>query len=166
MPKFIGRAISLTLVVLLSSHAAAEEKPDAPRFIDRGKYVEDTKTGLLWQKDGNESGKKNFQQAAEYAKKLRLGGMSGWRVPTRDELAEIFPATEKPFTDTKYTEQDCCGGPHKTDTYSYWTGEWANEARDYAWIYQWYADGGANNCIASKNLAYILCVHDSLAKTK
>ena len=35
---------------------------------------------------------------------------------------------------------------------------------DYAYVYQWYADGGANNCSASKNLAYVRCVRDPIKK--
>lgn len=119
------------------------------------------RTGLLWQKDGDESGKKNFNQAAEYAKKLRLGGMTGWRVPTREELAGIFPATEEPFKDTKYTKQECCDGPYEWN--AYWTCE-RDEGPDYAFLYQWYVDGGANNCIASKNFVYVRCVHDPVVK--
>ena len=33
---------------------------------------------------------------------------------------------------------------------------------DYAYVYQWYADGGANNCYASRNFAYVRCVHDPI----
>jgi hypothetical protein len=53
-----------------------------PRFVDRGEYVEDTRTGLWWQKDGALSGKLNYYDAIKYAASLKLGGQSGWRVPT------------------------------------------------------------------------------------
>jgi hypothetical protein len=150
-----------------STKPAASTKPDKPRFVNRGQYVEDTKTRLLWQKDGNASGKLNFQQAAEYAKKQKLGGLTGWRVPTRAELEAIFPAVEKPFVDTMYTGQECCGGPHKTDNYSYWTSELDGPPEDdYAYVFHWYAEGGANNCIASKNFVYVRCVHDPVVKRK
>src|SRR5262245_32889788 len=75
---------------------------DSDRFRDAGDYIEDRWTGLLWQKDGDESGPKNFYQAADYAKQLQLGGLTGWRVPTKDELVTIFPATFAPFKDTHY----------------------------------------------------------------
>lgn len=135
-----------------------------PRFRDRGDYVEDTRTGLLWQKDGDRSGRLNFYEAAEYASELKLGGLSGWRVPTRQELAAVFPAVEAPFEDTKYTEQPCCKGPHEKDFYGYWTSERDTRRPDYAYVYQWYADGGANNCIASRNHAYVRCVHDPVER--
>jgi WD40 repeat protein len=130
------------------------------RFVDRGEFVEDRKTGLLWQKDGDDSGKLNFYQAAEYAAKLKLGGMTGWRVPTKEELSEIFPATQPPFVDTRYTEQPCCDGPHQWN--SYWTSNLDPRMPDYAYVYQWYAKGGANNGYASKNFVLVRCVHDSL----
>ena len=53
---------------------------DYGRYIDRGEFIEDTKSGLFWQKDGRESGKMNFYQAKEYAKNLNLGGVTGWRL--------------------------------------------------------------------------------------
>ncbi|MGH7127793.1 MAG: redoxin domain-containing protein, partial [Planctomycetaceae bacterium] len=130
------------------------------RFLDHGAYVEDTQTGLLWQKDGDASGKRNFYEAAEYAEKLKLGGLTDWRVPTKEELAAIFPAVTPPFQDTKYTPEPCCGGPHERDTFAYWTSNLDPGVEDYAYVYQWYADGGANNGFASKNYVYVRCVHD------
>jgi hypothetical protein len=127
------------------------------RFIDRGDYVEDTTTGLLWQKDGTASGKLNFTGAAEYAKSLKLGDLTRWRVPTRKELEGIFPATDKPFTNTKYNKEMCC---KEGEFNSYWTSELDTRLDDYAYVYQWYAKGGANNCYASKNFVYVRCVHD------
>jgi len=135
-----------------------EPKPGAKgaRFRDRGEYVEDTQTGLLWQKDGEASGKKNFYEAAEYAKKLKLGGLTGWRVPTGKECAAIFPADEAPFKNTAYNPNMCCGGGKEFR--SYWTSELDGRQDDYAFVYQWYAKGGANNCFASKNFVNVRCV--------
>jgi hypothetical protein len=141
-----------------SSVAADGAKEDAekPRLIDRGEYVEDTTTKLLWQKDGASAGKKNFQQAAEYAKGLKLGGLTGWRVPTAKELEGIFPADKKPFLNSKYTPNMCCGGGEEFA--SFWTSELDPRVDDYAFVYQWYNKGGANNCFASKNFVYVRCV--------
>lgn len=127
------------------------------RFWDYGEYIFDRKTGLNWQKDGKASGKRNFYQAQEYAKNLELGGKRGWRVPTAKELASIFPALEMPFTNTPYTDQPCCKGPYEWPTY--WTSQLDKRLDDYAYIYQWYGDGGRNNCYASKNYGYVRCVH-------
>jgi hypothetical protein len=132
------------------------------RFRDHGDYVEDVRTGLLWQKDGDASGKLNFYQAKDYAEELELGGLSGWRVPTRKELEAIFPAVAPPFVDTKYTAAACCQGPYEWN--SYWTSELDPRLPDYAYVYQWYAAGGANNCYASRNDEYVRCVHDPVTK--
>jgi len=128
------------------------------RFIDRGEFVEDTKSGLFWQKDGRQSGRLNFYQAKEYANNLYLGGVTGWRVPTAKELETIFPALDEPFINTPYTDKRCCKGPYEWR--SYWTSELDNSMKDYAYLYHWHGDGGRNNCYASKNYVYVRCVHD------
>jgi hypothetical protein len=154
------------LVLLLLGTAAADlgagGAAPARRFLDRGDYVEDRKTGLLWQKDGAASGKRNYRGAAAYAARLKLGGLAGWRVPTRKELAAIFPATEPPFRNTRYTDFECCKGPHEYN--SYWTCERDTRLPDYAYVYHWYGKGGANNGSASGNYVYVRCVHDPVRR--
>ncbi len=131
---------------------------EANRFRDAGDYIEDRWTGLLWQKDGAVSGKKNYYEARDYAAQLKLDGLGGWRVPSVEELATIFPATYTPFTHTQYNANQCCEGPAEYP--SYWTSELDHSQPDYAYVFQWYADGGANNCYASRNRAYVRCVRD------
>ena len=41
---------------------------------------------LMWEKESREM---NWDDAMEYAKNLRLGGYDDWRLPTREELAEV-----------------------------------------------------------------------------
>ena len=125
-------------------------------YIDYGEYIKDKKTGLLWQKNGTISGRLNFYQAAQYAKNLSLGNIKGWRVPTIKELASIFPATQKPFTGNVYTTNST------KKRHSYWTSELDTRLDDYAYIYQWYDAGGANNGYASRNYVYVRCVHDPI----
>ncbi|MEN8303248.1 MAG: DUF1566 domain-containing protein [Campylobacterota bacterium] len=127
-------------------------------FIDRGEFVEDTQTGLFWQKDGSQSGFLNFYQAKEYAKNLTLGGVKGWRVPTVKELATIFPAVKQPFINSLYDMQEYNHGKYRNT--AYWSSELDNSMRDYAYLYHWYGDGGRNNCYASRNYVYVRCVHD------
>lgn len=156
-------AIVLASCIAIVCYAAQPATKPARRFIDRGDMVEDTQTGLLWQKDGDASGKLNYYQAAEYAKSLRLGKQQGWRVPTREELAAIFPAVVRPFKDTKYNERPF-NRKERGEWNSYWTSELDTQKEDYAFVYQWYADGGPNNCYASKNFVYVRCVHDPIKK--
>ena len=147
--------LALGCLLWLASMASAQEKP---RFIDKGEYALDSQTGLWWQKDGQASGKKNFYDAAKYAAGLKLGGRTGWRVPTAAELAAIFPADQAPFTNSAYNKDQCCGGPNEYR--SYWTSELDTRLEDYAYVYHWYAKGGKNNCFASKNFVYVRCVLD------
>ena len=151
---------------LRAENARLRGTPTAPaggRFLDRDTHVEDTKTGLLWQKDGAASGKHDFYDAFKYATSLELGGLAGWRVPTKEELAAVFPATEAPFTNTKYNKE-----PYSAKGVGEWANYWTStvdpRSKDYAFVYHWYATGGANNCLASKNLAYVRCVHDPIKK--
>ena len=132
----------------------------ADRFKDAGAYVEDRWTGLLWQKDGTESGKMNYFEAFDYTDRLELSGVKGWRLPTPEELSTIFPATYAPFTGTRYNGNECCGGG--MEFASYWTSQLDPRLPDYAFLYQWYSKGGANNGYASKNFAYIRAVHNPL----
>jgi hypothetical protein len=157
----VAFAISLSFPLSASTQEQRAE-PAAPqarqRFVDRGEFVEDRETGLLWQKDGQASGKMNFYDAQKYAKALKLGGITGWRVPTAKELETIFPADKGPFANSAYNKDQCCAGDKEFR--SYWTSELDKRLEDYAFVYQWYAQGGANNCYASKNFVYVRCVRD------
>ncbi|MHC4878433.1 MAG: Lcl C-terminal domain-containing protein [Planctomycetota bacterium] len=144
------------IVTFREVRPAVDNSPD-DRFADRGDYVEDSWTGLLWQKHGTESDKLNFSQAADYARDLNLGGRFDWRVPRIEELATIFPATKAPFVDSRYTPERCCAPPHEYA--SYWTSE-TDKRPNVAFVYHWYDQGGANNCLANANYVYVRCVHD------
>src|SRR5687768_2860419 len=152
----LGLCVGVLSLAICSAADGDKDREEKRRFIDRGEYIEDTTTKLLWQKDGASSGKKNFQQAADYAKRLKLGGLQGWRVPTIKELEGIFRADKKPFLNSKYNENMCCGGGQEFA--SFWTSELDPRLDDYAYVYQWYNKGGANNCFASKNFVYVRCV--------
>lgn len=132
---------------------------DPERFRDGGEYVEDRWTGLLWQKSGESSGKMGFRSADRYAASLKLGGLSGWRVPTRDEYSTIFPADFAPFTGSNYNPLPCCEGPQEFA--SYWTSEWDGPmGGNSAYLFHWYSDGGANNG-GIGNSCYVRCVRDA-----
>lgn len=152
-----GSAAGATSARPAADRARMADKRVNSRFIDHGDYVEDKQTGLLWQKDGKESGELNYFQAMEYAAKAHFGGRGGWRVPTREELAGIFPAVDLPFENTSYTTQDLTTNRANC---AYWTCELDTRLPDYAYLYIWRQKGGANNCTASRNYAYVRCVHD------
>lgn len=158
-------AVTLLLggFLLATSRAAPVPPPRKPaaRFRDRGDYVEDTKTGLLWQKDGTASGRHDYHGAGKYAAGLKLGGLTGWRVPTREELKEIFPAVDAPFTNTRYNKLPYARGLGEWT--NYWTADLDTRLPNYAYIYHWYAAGGANNCYTS-NAGFVRCVRDPVKR--
>ncbi len=49
----------------------------------------DKLTGLMWVKDGNAAGQKNWNQATSYANNLTLCGYTDWRLPTANELSSF-----------------------------------------------------------------------------
>lgn len=59
-----------------------------PKFQDHGDgTVGDAVTGLMWQQ--TDGGTMSWEQACEYAHKLRLGGHADWRLPSSLELFSI-----------------------------------------------------------------------------
>jgi hypothetical protein len=77
------------------------------RFIDAGDgIIKDTKTGLMWPKDGSKNYMyMDFNAAENYCKDFKLGGFEDWRLPTREELESIldlekaYPAINPIFTE-------------------------------------------------------------------
>jgi hypothetical protein len=126
------------------------------RFIDHGRYVLDTKTGLLWQKNGYVSGRLNFYLARKYADNFSINNLKNWRLPTINELSEINKVkNDIPFIYAPYLRG-------KT---AYWTSEMNYSMNDYAFLFIWPEgdeEGGPNGCYASKNWYYVRVVHDPI----
>ncbi|WHN65087.1 DUF1566 domain-containing protein [Cysteiniphilum sp. QT6929] len=70
----------------------------APRFESAKKAdnspcddaLYDKLTGLMWAKDGNAAGMKNWNDAISYANNLTLCGYTDWRLPTINELVSLL----------------------------------------------------------------------------
>ena len=56
--------------------------------------VLDKETGLIWTRDANLDGTKNWRGAIDYCANLSLGGRKGWRLPTREELASLLDMSQ------------------------------------------------------------------------
>lgn len=126
------------------------------RFINKGRYIQDKQTGLLWQRNGYESGRLNFYQAEKYAKHLSIDDLEHWRLPTVKEFTEI------------YKEKDDIAfiyAPFLRGETAYWSSEMSYDMDDYATLFIWpedYKKGGPNGCYASKNWYYVRAVHDPI----
>jgi uncharacterized caspase-like protein len=82
------------------------------RFIayDNGTVL-DTRTKLMWAAKDN-GANINWQDAKTYCKNYRGGGYTDWRMPTQDELAELFDET---LINTNAPAEGCGGGYHLTN---------------------------------------------------
>lgn len=89
---------------------AKEIKHDG-RFIayDDGTVL-DTKTKLMWAAKDNGSNI-NWHDAKKYCDSYQGGGYKDWRMPTQDELAEIYDAS----IENTNPAEECSGGYHLTN---------------------------------------------------
>jgi len=137
----------------------------ADRFRDAKEYVEDRWTGLLWQKDGEDSQRLSFDEAANYAKTQRLGGVAGWRLPTAEELGTIFPANFAPFTNTPFSPVACCASiEEEASRRRYWTSHRDERPGivNFVVCFEWSGAGGLNSAFAATRSAFVRCVRGPL----
>jgi tetratricopeptide (TPR) repeat protein len=87
-----------TLLVVLCVAGLDKQVCSAQVFPkDPAKWWPDPSTGLMWAEHGYSSSKHSFwvayglnwQQSVDYCAALKLGGFSGWRIPTLDEVKGI-----------------------------------------------------------------------------
>jgi hypothetical protein len=109
--------------VMVKSGAAGTETQASPPVVFRFHMspegiITDTKTGLQWALDSGKT--MTWEQAGQYAKRLRLGGFRDWRMPKRDELKALGKI------DADFPVAECC--------------VWSSEAKDrrQAWFVDLY----------------------------
>ena len=108
-----------------SVHTARETGRDG-RFIayDNGTVL-DTRTNLMWAADDNGSNI-DWYNAKSYCENYRGGGHTDWRMPTQDELVELYDAA-------KTYKSDCGDDIHLTELIRLTCGAlWASETRGSA----------------------------------
>ena len=109
------------------------------RFIayDNGTVL-DTRTNLMWAAKDNGSNI-NWQDAKNYCKNYRGGGYTDWRMPTQDELAELYDET---ITNVNLPADDCGGGYHLTNLiHLTCCCPWASETRGSMAAYFGFSNG-------------------------
>jgi hypothetical protein len=113
-------------------------------------YWTDPASGLTWARKDNGSDA-NWSQAKEYCRTLTLGGRSGWRVPTIDELWGIFDQTKtgQPGLHPK-------GGIHLS-----WPGVWSSTEGsnpDEKWAFSFYNGSRGSSKLGPTNINRALCM--------
>lgn len=107
--------------------STAQDQDGGNRFIayDNGTVL-DTKTNLMWAAANNWKNV-DWAQANSYCENYRGGGYTDWRMPTQDELAELY--------DENKTYSTYCGDAHITPM--------IRLACSRVWATDWYSNGTA-----------------------
>ena len=102
----------------------------APRFTDNGDdTVTDNNTKLIWSKDANLCGEKDWQEACSNCAGLTLAGHSDWRLPSISELKSLI--------DTKQSNPALPLGNPFMNVHSYY---WSSTTYEYYQYYAWYVE--------------------------
>jgi uncharacterized protein YjbI with pentapeptide repeats len=95
-------AISILILIGVFWPAASPvPQPQPSRFSDNGDgTVTDTQTGFIWTKDANPIGRRNWDDAMSSASLFSISRIGGWRLPSKDELEDLYHAMKgrHPFT--------------------------------------------------------------------
>ena len=126
----IGKRIGAGSFALLLAGCGDQpgiEDPDRFQVRSQG-MITDTRTGRQWAPDPGE--RMTWPQAGEYARRLRLGGFSDWRLPTRAELLGLGAGG----LDPAFKLAGCCAWSSESDdSSSAWEFHFG-EGRDY-WLF-------------------------------
>jgi|GEM_PF-3700967 len=111
--------------------------------------IRDNNTGLVWQQ-GTSGTTKTWYDSSAYCSSLSLGGLSGWRVPAKRELAGLvnYGAASAPYINTAM---------FGTTSGNFWAITANAQAGTYAW-YVSFANGTVSTS-PKTNLYYIRCVN-------
>ena len=123
----IGTAVFLLMLLAGCGAQPGIEGPGRFQVNPEG-IILDTRTGRQWAPDPGE--RMTWYQAGEYARRLRLGGFSDWRLPTRAELQRLGAGG----LDPAFKLAGCCAWSSESeDSSSAWEFHFG-EGRDY-WLF-------------------------------
>ena len=110
MTVFVATAIFLPMLVRAGSlepsgppgpttqipPAWSQKLTESERFeyVLGGEAVLDKETGLVWAKNANLDGQKNWEDAISYCIRLIIGDRRGWRLPTIAELSSLVDQSQ------------------------------------------------------------------------
>ncbi len=120
-----------------------------PQAQAASSYWTDPATGLMWTKQDNGSDI-NWNDTTTYCANLRMGGYSGWRLPTIDELAGIYDQT-----------QNVNGRHIKGDLQLFYAWVWSSntgKAVGEAWLFGFANGGKESSPVTASGGRRALCV--------
>ncbi len=105
-----------------------------PQCVDnKNGTVTDNTTGLMWQRATD--GLMNWDAAMIHASNMLLGGLSGWRLPSKDELVGLYNSECKKNMDVKGA--------------AYWSATIDASVTENPWVVHFY-----NGLVAYGNKSY------------
>jgi hypothetical protein len=131
------------------------------RFVDNGNgTVSDRRAGLMWLKDANPCGAKNWEEAKKFCEKLNYAGYRDWRLPTKAELQGI--GTDPPMTWENGSPTVTWKKPDapfvNVQDGNYWSST-VYEVPDYAWYV--YVGTGFVLCNEKSKAVYVWPIRDN-----
>jgi hypothetical protein len=125
--KLEERKMQLAMGKRPSGPAANEVKRDGRFTAYDDNTVLDTKTNLMWAAKDN-GVNINWSDARKYCDSYKGGDYDNWRMPTKDELEELYDSS---ITNTSPPTGECSGGYHLTNLiHLTCCCVWAAEVRD------------------------------------
>ena len=139
-------AMGFFLPKLIGAGKPEPNGPPNPRFTDKGNgTVTDNLTGLIWLKNANCFGTKNWDQAMDKAAALHTGecGLTDgssegdWRLPTKEEweafvdMNYFYPALSNAAGTGKWSEGDAF---NNVQSGYYWSSTAYGTYTDHAWF--------------------------------
>jgi len=110
-----------------------------PRFTVQSdtNVVLDNLTGLMWARNANLDGKKNWEDAIDYCEGLSYGRYDDWRLPNRQEILSLIDDEffDPPLCNTDGTAQWSADNPFtRVQPTYYWLSTTYVHFPDYAWF--------------------------------
>lgn len=114
----------------IKTAARATEQATEERFINNGDgTISDTKTRLMWQKEGSQE-RLNYAQAEEFVAELNKEQYLNWRLPTVEELFLLVDRTRS---------NPAINPLFKCESAGFWSSTpYAAGNTDYAWFVGFY----------------------------